>query len=226
MKLLTANCVFACFICRRRTVCRLGTRFTKPGPAHRRGRVALGDRPAGARRSAGGPDQTAAGLPYRGFVGRRAERARHGALAEGHSLYRQPRRSRLRARTAKRTRSGAPRDRFRPGNAGGRGVARRRALCLRGVENCTLRCDRYSPERSAQARRRDRYIAHGDAPRLEIHRVRPGRQAVRAARRAVQRLPERSQSLRTDRPHGCGRQSLRSGGARHPQFGRLRMASA
>ena len=62
--------------------------------------------------------------------------------------------------------------------------------------------------------------------RLEVHRLRSRRLAVRAGRRAVQRLRAGPGSLRADLAHQARRQRLRSVRARHPQHGRLRLGPA
>ena len=65
-----------------------------------------------------------------------------------------------------------------------------------------------------------------EPPRLEVHRLRTRRQAVRAGGRALQHLRARSRALRTDLPDQPGRHRLRSLRARRAQHRRLRLGPA
>ena len=84
-----------------------------------------------------------------------------------------------------------------PRHARRRRVPQRSAVRLRSVAHPALRRDRSAT--SAEPRkpgRRYRPLSHGDAPRLEVHRLRARRQALRARGRAVQRLRARPRPLR------------------------------
>ena len=71
--------------------------------------------------------------------------------------------------------------------------------------------------RSAAAGRRLRRLSDRRPSRLEVHRVRSRRQAVRAGRRAVQHLRARPRPLREHHAHECRRLGPRDVRARHPQ---------
>ena len=67
--------------------------------------------------------------------------------------------------------------------------------------------------------------AHRAPPRLEVHRLRPRRPALRPHRRALQHLPARRPALRLHLAHERRRQRVRGLRPRRAQHGRLRLAT-
>lgn len=166
----------------------------------------------------------AARIPGPGARRRRAHRARDGVVAARHPLRRQHERTSARARRARRPCPRTPRDRVGARDAGRRRVSQRRALRVGRVADFTPRPHRRAARRAAEARRRHERAADRPPSRLEVHRVRPGRQALRAHGRAVQYLRRRPRPLCDDRPDECRRQRLRGLRARRAQHRRLRVA--
>ncbi len=81
--------------------------------------------------------------------------------------------------------------RDRAAAAGGRRVSRQGALCLRGQSHPSLRRHRKPTGQSAAAGAGQRPVSERRAAWLEVHCLRPRRQALRAGRCAVQHLRAR-----------------------------------
>ncbi len=103
--------------------------------------------------------------------------------------------------------------------------AERLALRVRDRQGAALRRHREQPGRAAGGHDRRVRPADGAAPQLEVHRLRPGREALRAVRRAVQHLRAADQGVRADPP--LQRRRLRQGSDRdrRAQHAGLRLAS-
>ena len=144
--------------------------------------------------------------------------ARSMALRPGrHALCRHPdRRKRLRRRRRQQGPEGrqGAHPRHRPGHAERRGGAGRLAVCRRGVPHPAVRQHRgrASTSRRPRSSSPTRYPTR-PAPRLEVHRVRARRLALRARRRPVQRLRARRRALRRPSP-GSGRTARASRSSR------------
>ena len=111
-------------------------------------------------------------------------------------------------------------------SAGGRGVSRRRSVRVGGEPHPAAARHRGAPEQAAAPRGRQQRLPERHPSRLEIHRLRPRRQALCAGGCAVQHLRARSGSLRRHHRARCGERQDRGGRARGTQQRRLRLAAA
>ena len=128
--------------------------------------------------------------------------------------------------TATRTRRPTRSSRIaaRPEHAERRRVPRRRALCRRGQPHLALRRHRVAPGDAAQPVVVNDALPDRRAPRLEVHRASGPTAALRAGRRAVQRLRARRPALRRHHADAAGRHGVEVFASRRAQHGRLRLA--
>ena len=169
-------------------------------------------------------------LSHRAADRRGARRAGDGTGAlcrrQRHALCRQHgRRQGLCDRTRRRPCTSRAHARRRPAAARRRRVPQRPAVCLGGVEDRALRCDRRSPRQAAGAGAGHRPASFRNPPRREVHRLRARRAAVCRDRRAVQHLPAQRRAW-PDPAHAGRRQRARGRRARRAQLGRLRLEPA
>src|SRR5207253_5307350 len=155
---------------------------------------------------------------------RRSGRALAGAGQEQRALRRHAiPGQRLRGALRRRESHAGHHARLGPEYAERRGAARRRALRRRSEPHPALRRYRSAARRAAQTRSRHRPLSPRNAPRLEVHSVRPGRPALRPRRRAVQRLRSGSRALRAHLPDPGRRLGLRGVRARRSKLGGIRL---
>ena len=96
-----------------------------------------------------------------------------------------------------------PDHRERPERAERRRLSRRRPLRRRDRPHRPLRRHRVEARVAGAAGRRQRHAAEGHAPRPEVHRLRARRPALRAGRRALQRLRQ-GEGRSALRQQSCG----------------------
>ncbi len=158
----------------------------------------------------------------------RVDNARAMTLGrEGHAVRRiDAGRKGLRVAHAKRRRPSGHHDRVQSQAARRSRLSRWRALRVGSRPYPPLRRHRRPSGRSAGTRRRQRSFPERNTPRLEIHRLRSRRQALRSSRRAMQHLRTRSRSLREYHAHEPGRVGARGVRARRAQYRGLRLGSA
>ena len=103
---------------------------------------------------------------------------------------------------------------------------RPRRVALRGRElpHPPVRQYRGVPPQAAGASRGQRVLPRRHASRLEVHRVRARRPALRPGGRALQRVRARRPALCLDHAHEAGRHGRRGVRQRRAQHGRFRLA--
>ena len=130
------------------------------------------------------------------------------------------------AAAATRREAGGDPARQRPERPQRGGLPGRRAVRGRDQPHPALRRHHRTPARPARAGGGHRSLPARDPPRLEVHRLRARRQAVRAGRRTLQCVRARPRPLRADLQDQPGRDRLRGLRTRCTQQRRLRLGPA